>query len=78
MINNVFDLGDSVAKDVMVPRIDMVFVDIEADYDDLIQIFREEHYTRLPVYKETTDNVVGIINIKGPAAGGGQGVLLRV
>ena len=64
MINNVFDLGDSVAKDVMVPRIDMVFVDIEADYDDLIQIFREEHYTRLPVYKETTDNVVGIINIK--------------
>lgn len=48
----------------MVPRIDMVFVDIEADYDDLIQIFREEHYTRLPVYKETTDNVVGIINIK--------------
>jgi putative hemolysin len=47
-----------------VPRIDMVFVDIEADYDDLIQIFREEHYTRLPVYKETTDNVVGIINIK--------------
>ena len=64
MINNVFDLGDSVAKDVMVPRIDMVFVDIEADYDDLIQIFKEEHYTRLPVYKETTDNVVGIINIK--------------
>ena len=35
-----------------------------SDYDDLIQIFREEHYTRLPVYKETTDNVVGIINIK--------------
>ena len=64
MIYNVFDLGDAKAKDVMVPRIDMVFVDIEADYDDLIQIFREEHYTRLPVYKETTDNVVGIINIK--------------
>ena len=48
----------------MVPRIDMVFADGNSTYDDLIQIFKEEHYTRLPVYKETTDNVIGIINIK--------------
>lgn len=64
MINNVFDLGDSVARDVMVPRIDMVFADIDSSYDDLIEIFCREHYTRLPVYKETTDNVVGILNMK--------------
>lgn len=64
MINNVFDFGDSVAKDVMVPRINMTFVDVEANYDELIEIFREEKYTRIPVYEETTDNVIGIINMK--------------
>lgn len=64
MITNVFDLGDSVAKDIMVPRIDMTFVNITSGYDELIEVFREERYTRLPIYEETTDNVVGIINIK--------------
>ena len=64
MINNVFDLGDSVATDIMVPRIDMTFININAGFDELLQVFREERYTRLPVYEETTDNVVGIINIK--------------
>ena len=64
MINNVFDLDDSVAKDIMVPRIDMVFVDVDASYQKVIETFREEHYTRLPVYEETTDNVIGIINVK--------------
>lgn len=64
MINNVFDLGDSVAKDIMIPRIDMIFINIEADFEELLEVFRRERYTRLPVYKDTTDNVVGIINIK--------------
>lgn len=64
MINNVFDFGDSVAKDVMIPRIDMVFVDVNGTYKDLIDIYREEHYTRVPVYEETTDNVIGIVNMK--------------
>lgn len=64
MINNVFDFGDAVAKDVMVPRIDMSFVDVNTSYQDLVDIFREEKYTRFPVFEETTDNVIGIINIK--------------
>lgn len=64
MINNVFDLGDSVAKDIMIPRIDMVFINIEAGFEELLEVFRRERYTRLPVYEDTTDNVVGIINIK--------------
>ncbi len=64
MINNVFDFGDAVAKDVMVPRIDMSFVDVNSSYEELIDLFREEKYTRFPVYEETTDNVLGIINIK--------------
>ena len=64
MINNVFDLGDSVARDIMVPRIDMSFVDVEASYEELKEIFRRDHYTRLPVYEDNTDNVIGIINMK--------------
>ncbi len=64
MINNVFDFGDSLAKDIMVPRIDMVFVNVDATYDELIDIFRNEQYTRIPVYEETTDNVIGIVNVK--------------
>ncbi len=64
MINNVFDFGDSVAKDVMVPRIDMVLVDVNATYNELMDVFREEKFTRIPVYEDTTDNVIGIVNMK--------------
>lgn len=64
MIYNVFDFGDSTAKDVMIPRIDMTFVDINATYDELMEIFREDMHTRFPVYEENTDNIIGIINIK--------------
>lgn len=64
MIYNVFDFGDSAAKDVMIPRIDMTFVDINSTYEELMEIFREDMHTRFPVYEENTDNIVGIINIK--------------
>ncbi len=64
MINNVFDFGDAQAKEVMVPRIDMTFADINSTYYELLEIFREDKFTRLPVYEDTTDNVVGIINMK--------------
>ncbi len=64
MINNVFDFGDSVAKDVMVPRIDMVMVDVDTTFEELMEIFRREKFTRFPVYEGTTDNVIGIINVK--------------
>lgn len=64
MINNLFDFGDAQAKEVMVPRIDMTFANINSTYDELIAIFQEDKFTRLPVYEETTDNVVGILNMK--------------
>lgn len=64
MINNVFDFGDAQAKDVMVPRIDMTFACIDNTYQELLTIFQEDHFTRLPVYEGSTDNVVGIINMK--------------
>lgn len=64
MINNVFDFGDAQAKEVMVPRIDMTFASIDNTYEELLDIFREDHFTRLPVYEGSTDNVIGIINMK--------------
>lgn len=64
MINNVVDFGDSLAKDVMIPRIDMIFADVNASYEELIEIYRTNMFTRLPVYESTTDNVIGIINMK--------------
>lgn len=64
MIHNLFDFGDSEAKEIMVPRIDMTFVASDATYDEIIRIFREDKFTRLPVYEDSTDNIIGIINMK--------------
>lgn len=64
MIYNVFDLGDAKAKDVMVPRVNVTFADVESSYTELLDLFREDKFTRLPVYEETTDNVIGTINMK--------------
>ncbi len=64
MIYNVFDLGDARAKDVMVPRVHVSFADVNSTYHELLEIFKEDKYTRLPVYEDTTDNVIGTINMK--------------
>lgn len=64
MIYNVFDFGDSRAKDVMVPRIDMSFIDVNATYEELLNSFKEDGYTRYPVYEDSTDNIIGTINMK--------------
>lgn len=64
MIYNVFDFGDSLAKDIMIPRIDMVTVEDTATYKEVMELFRENMYTRIPVYHDSTDNIIGIINVK--------------
>ena len=64
MINNLFDFGDAQAKEVMIPRPDMTFANVNNTYDELIDIFQEDKFTRLPVYEDTTDNVIGILNMK--------------
>lgn len=64
MIVNVVDFGDTVAGDIMVPRVGMVMVDEKSSYEEILQVFREERYTRIPVYEETPDNVIGILNVK--------------
>ena len=64
MITNVFDFGDQSAKDIMIPRMDMTCIDVEASFAEIIEIFREDKYTRMPVFEGDTDNIIGIINIK--------------
>jgi len=64
IINNVFDFSDSVAKDIMVPRIDMVCVEENAKYDEVLEVFKQYMYTRIPVYRDEPDNIVGLINVK--------------
>ncbi len=64
LIYNVFEFGDSVAKDVMIPRISMTTVDVNATYDELLAIFSESMYTRIPVYENEIDNIIGFVNVK--------------
>lgn len=64
MINNVFDFADHQAKEIMVPRVDMCFLSLDATYEDFMEIYKQEKFTRIPVYEETRDNVVGILNVK--------------
>lgn len=64
MIYNVFDFSDALAKDIMIPRINMVTVSVDSSFDKVMDVFRESMYTRLPVYQEEKDNIIGLINIK--------------
>ena len=61
---NVVDFGDTDAGDIMLPRVDMVMVSVESSYEEILKIFREERYTRIPVYEESPDTVIGILNVK--------------
>ena len=64
MITNVVDFGDSVAKDVMIPRADMTIASVDMEYDELLKLYMEVPYTRIPVYEDSRDNVIGILHIK--------------
>lgn len=64
MIYNVFDFGDSKANDVMIPRTEMVAIDIDSPYEIVIDVLTREQYSRIPVYEDTTDNIVGILYAK--------------
>ncbi len=64
IINNVFDFGDLVARDIMIPRIDITSVPIDISYDDLMGIFMKDQFSRLPVYGDSKEKIIGIIHIK--------------
>ncbi|MCR5691125.1 MAG: hemolysin family protein [Eubacterium sp.] len=67
MITNIVDFGDSLVKDVMIPRIDIAMVEAPISYEDLMLEFKESKYARMPVYEDTIDNIIGVINLKDVA-----------
>lgn len=64
MISNVVDFGDAVSKDIMIPRADVIAADVNSTYEELVDIFKSETYTRIPIYEDSKENIIGILNIK--------------
>ena len=64
MIQNVIDFKDNYAKDIMTPRTDIVAIDMEESFDEIIEKISEYSYSRMPVYEDNLDNIVGILNVK--------------
>ncbi|QJA10136.1 HlyC/CorC family transporter [Romboutsia sp. CE17] len=64
IINNVFQFGDMQAKEAMVQRLDIIAINVEDTYDEIMDLFKNEKLSRLPVYEESIDNIIGILNIK--------------
>lgn len=64
MISNVVDFGDALSKDIMIPRADVVCADVNSTYEELVQIFKSEAYSRIPIYEGSKDHVIGILYLK--------------
>ncbi len=64
MISNVVDFGDALCKDIMIPRADIICADVVSTYDELIDLFMSESYSRIPIYEESKDNIIGILYLK--------------
>lgn len=64
MISNVVDFGDALAKDIMIPRADVILADVNSTYEELVSIFLSETYSRIPIYEETRDNIIGLLYLK--------------
>ncbi len=64
MINNIFEFDDITAEDIMTPRTDLAALDLEDPIEEALQLAVEEGYSRLPVYEEDIDHIIGILYIK--------------
>ena len=64
MINNVVDFGDAIAKDIMIPRADMVCLDVNATYEEALKLIEEENYSRIPIFDDSKDHIIGILHVK--------------
>ncbi len=64
MISNVVDFGDALSKDVMIPRADIVCADINSTYEELVEIFRAEKFSRIPMYEDSKDSIIGLLYLK--------------
>lgn len=64
MINNIFEFGDKAAKDIMTDRSNIVAIDVSQKLEDAIEVMLDSSNSRFPVYSESIDHIVGIVNIK--------------
>ncbi|KUO74608.1 MAG: hemolysin [Clostridia bacterium BRH_c25] len=64
MINSIFEFDDTVAKEVMTPRTDIIAVSSEASLEEILDVIVEENFSRIPVYEESIDNIIGILYVK--------------
>ncbi len=64
MIHSIIAMGDTMVKEVMVPRVDMVCVDVETPMEEILDLMDREKLSRIPVYENSLDTIVGIIHIK--------------
>src|SRR3990172_2564113 len=64
MIHSIFEFGDTIVREIMVPRTDMACVAHDAGVDELIKTIKEKGHTRIPVYKDSIDDIKGVINAK--------------
>ena len=64
MLSNFYSFSQTVVKEIMVPRTKVVFVDAEDNLDTLVDLIIDSGHTRIPIYEDTVDNIIGVINAK--------------
>ena len=63
-VNNVFEFDDTIAREIMVPRTDIIGFEINSTFEEVLQVISEERYTRYPIFEGDRDNIIGFLNIK--------------
>src|SRR5437763_7253960 len=64
MIHGIIEIGDKTVREIMIPRTDIIAVDKEAGLRDIVKLFKEHRHTRMPVFEENIDHVIGLIHTK--------------
>jgi len=64
MIENVFEFKQSLARECMIPRTEIVGISVDSEYAEVMEIFAKEKYTRLPVFRDDADHIIGVLNFK--------------
>jgi CBS domain containing-hemolysin-like protein len=64
LVKRVFELSDKIVRDVMVPRERVVTLSLSASEEEILEVCRETSHTRMPVWEESPDNIVGVVNTK--------------
>src|SRR5688572_22743510 len=64
LLQSIVDFGDTLVREVMTPRPDIVAIPVDATLDELRELFKEQEYSRIPVYQENLDNILGVVVVK--------------